>query len=124
MQRFWATILLISFLGQSFNQGWYYVGYLIQKEEYMKRCVNKARPQLRCNGKCQLMQKIKEQEERDRGQAPELKLAAKPDALSSKSFFLVSIPVISLPAADRPRPRQLGSPVDQSFDIFHPPNIA
>lgn len=119
-----ATILLFSFLGQSFSQGWYYLGYLVQKEEYMKRCVNKALPQLRCNGKCQLMQKMKAQEEKEQGQPPEMKLAAKMEVLSSKSFFTLNISLESTETIDRRTPVVLGMPVDQASAIFHPPNIA
>ncbi|MFN4312889.1 MAG: hypothetical protein ACK4E0_01255 [Chitinophagaceae bacterium] len=124
MHRFVATILLFSFLGQSFSQGWYYLGYLVQKEEYMKRCVNKALPQLRCNGKCQLMQKIKAQEEKEQGQPPEMKLAAKLDVLSSKSFFTVPLPVQTAASPNWSAPRAMGMPIDQASSIFHPPNPA
>lgn len=33
--------------------------YFIQLEEYQAKCVNKARPELACNGQCILMQKLK-----------------------------------------------------------------
>lgn len=108
-------------MGQSFNQGWYYVGYLIQKKEYIKRCANKARPAMHCNGKCQLMKKIEAQEKKEQGQPPEMKFAAKVEVLSSRSSFLLKIntPVIS--TRQHFIVSSTGTPVDQSSSIFHPP---
>ena len=123
MQRIVAFILAISFLGQTFNQGWYYLGYLVQQKEYMKRCENKARPQLHCNGKCQLMKKILEQEKKEQGQAPELKIAAKTDALSSKSFFPSYINVVKTERSALFIQYTIGFPVDRSRSLFHPPNV-
>ena len=62
VQKIFAAILLLAFIGQTFRQGFYYVDYLVDKAEYVKNCVNKARPKMLCNGKCQLMKKIQEQE--------------------------------------------------------------
>ncbi|MFT3676478.1 MAG: hypothetical protein QM781_11305 [Chitinophagaceae bacterium] len=116
-----AAILLIAFMGQSFNQGWYYIGYLIQKKEYVKRCANKARPMMHCNGKCQLMKKIQAQEKKEQGQPPEMKFASRVEVLSSRSSFLLqlNIPVISTPSHFILF--TTGIPVDQSSAIFHPP---
>ncbi|MFT3674373.1 MAG: hypothetical protein QM781_00600 [Chitinophagaceae bacterium] len=122
MQRIFAIILSLSFLGQSFNQGWYYLGYLVQQKEYVKRCENKARPQLHCNGKCQLMKKILEQEKKEQGQPPELKIAAKADALSSRSFFPSSVTSVKTKRSPLFIQYTIGSPVDRSRSLFHPPN--
>jgi hypothetical protein len=119
-----ASILLIAFLGQTFDQGWFYLGYVVEKKEYMKRCENKARPQLHCNGKCQLMKKIKEQQEKDKGQPPELKLAAKSD-ITSLRFSLLSLPLLNF--QDKTLTfliRTIGSPIDRSSSLFHPPDFA
>ena len=35
------------------------IEYYVKLEEYKAKCVNKARPQLHCNGQCVLMQKLK-----------------------------------------------------------------
>lgn len=77
LQKIIAAILIFAFLGQSLNQYWYYLDYIIEKKEYIARCENKALPQMHCNGQCQLMKKIKAQQEKEQGRPPELKLAAK-----------------------------------------------
>lgn len=122
MQKIAAVILLLAFAGQSFNQGFYYLSYVVNKAEYVKRCENKFRPQLNCNGQCLLMKKIKEQEKREQGQSPEMKLAAKVEVLSSKSSFLL---YATLPAVINKSNFTIvntGSPIDQPSSFFHPPS--
>lgn len=123
MKKLLASILLIAFIGQTFNQGWYCLGYLIEKKEYMKRCVNKARAEMRCEGQCQLMKKIKEQEEKEHGQPPELKLAAKILLLSPKDYLFTP----SVNAGEKAPVfliRSIGIPVHRSSTLFHPPDLA
>lgn len=112
------SILLFTFLVQTFSQGWYYIGYIIEKKEYVKRCVNKAKLELHCNGKCQLVKKIKEQGEKE--QAPEMK-NSKVEVLSSLSFFPGLVPgLLSLERSSYSLTRT-GTPVDFPTSLFHPP---
>ncbi|GAO44671.1 hypothetical protein [Flavihumibacter petaseus] len=117
-----AVILLFAFLGQTFNQGLYYAGYLVEKKEYMKRCVNKARPQLHCDGKCVLMKKLRDQEDRERGQSPELKLAAQQLIAQPRSF--VTVPAIQVAETHAIYfTRIIGAPIDRATTLFHPPDL-
>lgn len=111
----------MAFAGQTFDQGWYYLGYLVEKKEYMKRCENKALPQLHCNGKCQLMKKLQEQQKKEQGAPPELKLAAKAEIAFLKSQLLLA------PQAIQTRGityliRTIGYPVNRPSSLFHPPD--
>ncbi|MET0637404.1 MAG: hypothetical protein ABWZ25_15340 [Chitinophagaceae bacterium] len=119
MQKIFATILLLAIIGQTFNQGVFYLGYMIDKREYVKRCVNKARPMLHCNGKCQLMKKILEEEKKN--QAPELKLA-KSEIISSGFPLLLSIPHVIVNSGSSYFVFNSGTPVDRSNPCFHPPD--
>jgi len=121
LQKLVATILIFAFFGQSFNQYWYYLDYLVEKKEYVKRCENKALPQLHCNGKCQLMKKIREQQEKDRGPAPELKLAAKSDLISPSVAFNLA-PLKTKEATRIFLARTIGAPVDRPSGLFRPPD--
>lgn len=121
VQKIVASILLFAFLGQTFNQEWYYLGYLLQKKEYMKQCVNKARPQMHCNGKCLLMKKIEEQEKKEQGQPPALKFASRVEVLPAKSSFLLSFNFSVQNIHAQFFPWNSGIPVDQPSSIFHPP---
>jgi len=117
-----SFILLIAFIGQTFDQGVYYLGYLADKSAYAKNCVNKSRPRLQCNGKCQLMKRILEQEKKDQQQTPELKLAAKVEVISSRSFYTTMLPVAGVIIHRHYYAYNSGSPVDQPSSFFHPPN--
>jgi hypothetical protein len=39
--------------------------YKINKKAFAKNCINKAKPQLQCQGKCQMRKKIKEEQEQE-----------------------------------------------------------
>lgn len=122
LHKLFATILLFAFFGQSFNQYWYYLDYLVEKKEYVKRCENKALPQLHCNGKCQLMKKIREQQEKERGPAPELKVAAKSDLIPPGTSFNLA------PFKMEEKNRvffacSIGVPVDRPSGLFRPPDV-
>lgn len=67
------------------------------------------------------MKKIKEQEEKERRQAPELKLASKTEVLSSKSFFTLVNPVTVIELAKNHTVTIIGYPIDQPSSFFHPP---
>ncbi len=87
VKPFLVAILLIVFAAQSFGNVWLWVDYKINLEKYAENCVNKARPMLQCNGKCQLAKKIQEEETKKQREAE--KGAPKIDySLSSKHFFL------------------------------------
>lgn len=78
---------MFAFAAQSFGAVWLCVDYKINLEKYAKKCINKARPMLKCNGKCQLAKKIREEETKKQQDAE--KGTPKIDyTLSSKHFFL------------------------------------
>ena len=120
MLKLLTFLLFFAFLAQTFSQGWYYMGYVIQKKEYVKRCINKARPQMHCDGKCQFMKKIKEQEEKEKQQAPELKLA-KTEIFTSHSFFPGFFPKPLSAEISYYDLLESGVPVDRATALFHPP---
>jgi len=77
--------LLIAFAAQTFSGAFIKLGYIINPDAFAKYCVNKARPKLHCNGKCQLAKKIKEEEKKEQ-ESLELK-TIKSQSISSKSFY-------------------------------------
>jgi hypothetical protein len=123
VQRIIAFILFLAFLGQTFNQGWYYLDYLVEKREYMKRCENKSRPQMHCNGKCQLMKKIQAQQEKEQGQPPELKLATQLEIVAPV-YHLSLTPPENHNNSITFVFRTIGSPIHRSVSLFHPPDVA
>jgi hypothetical protein len=115
-----AIPLIIAFAAQTFSGAFIQLGYAVNPEAFAKYCVNKARPKLHCNGKCQMMKKIREEEKKEQENL-ELK-NIKAQSISSKSFYpslispegVVIANVISFPQC-------IGFATDNSSDFFHPP---
>ena len=86
MIRYTAAILLIfAFAIQTFKGGFVIFDYYSNTAAFAKNCINKAKPKLHCNGKCQMMKKMQEEEKKDQ-QMPERKFENKIEVLSSKYF--------------------------------------
>ena len=61
--------------------------YMVNLEAYKKSCINKAKPKLNCNGKCQMLKKMKTQQSETDTNEPAPKFNQLEVVLSSKSFF-------------------------------------
>jgi len=117
-----VTILLaLAIFTQSMSRGIILLSYYTNKQAYERYCVNKARPQLHCDGKCQLGKKLKAEEEQD-----------KKDPLKSSSFseivmicqvndFKIEAPVYTRLKEKIPHPLSIGQLSDWSASCFHPP---
>lgn len=93
-------------------------GYYANQAAFARFCENKAKPILKCNGKCQLAKKLQEGD-----QTPSREINALPwfDTISSRSFFgELQCPAAILVAAFTGRVTD-GTPVDFARSIFHPP---
>jgi len=117
-----AIFLLFSFALQVFNRSIIVLDYFANTASFAKNCENKARPMLHCNGKCQMMKKLKEEEKSDQ-QNPEHKSENKNEIVSSKSFFTtVSAKKASLPKVFIAYHSTL-FPQPSAADVFHPPAV-
>ena len=114
-----TVFLLFAFVAQTFGNGIVLLNYYTNTAAFAKNCINKTRPKMHCNGKCQMMKKMQEEEKKDQ-QMPERKFEKKMEPISSKSFYCrVTVPV-TIPAIAIPY--EILSPTrDISFDFFHPP---
>ncbi|WP_121354045.1 hypothetical protein [Flavisolibacter nicotianae] len=117
-----AIVLLTAFAAQTFQQAFVVLNYYTNAAPFARNCENKERPALHCNGKCQLMKKMQEEEKKDR-QVPERKLETKNEVVSSLSFFATlhlahpqSMRIFRLP---QPSPVYPGC----FSEIFHPPTV-
>ena len=61
--------------------------YMVNLEAYKKACVNKARPMMHCNGKCQMFKKMKKQEGTNGTGMPVPNFNQEDVVLSTKSYF-------------------------------------
>lgn len=75
---------------------------------------------MQCNGKCQLMKKIEEQEKKEQQKAPEMKLAGKVEIIPAKDLHhTISSPyTIAIHQYDN---ADEGNPLDHVASVFHPP---
>lgn len=74
---------------------------------------------MHCNGKCQMMKKLKEQENKDK-QIPNRRSESQEEVLSSKSFFATIHPIEFCSKISYPL-HKVPFAVHRTFDIFHPP---
>jgi len=116
-----AVLFLSGFLAQSFTQAFIVGDYYANTAAYVRNCINKANPAMHCNGKCQMMRKLKQEEKKDQ-QNPQRR-NTKEEVLSSKSFFAV-IPNSFSDPREYYSVYRAGAPVDRSIDFFHPPGIS
>lgn len=117
-----VILLLLAFAIQPLQQALVVLDYYTHTAAYAKNCENKARPMLHCNGKCQMMKKLKEEEKKEQ-QNNERKLENKIEVLSSKSFFATfSIKAISTSKVFHTY-HTIIFPNGVSPAIFHPPSL-
>ena len=114
-----AFILLATFLAQSFSRYFIIADYYTNRNAYAEFCENKAKPELHCNGKCQLEKKLSAEERKEK-QNPARKADIKNIIFFTPSFF----PSIQQSIAAF----KIWYPSLQVFvvsnpvsDIFHPP---
>lgn len=79
---------------------------------------------MHCNGKCQMMKKLQQEEKKDQ-ENPERKAENKNEiTLSSRSFFAdVPLSIAQLTSTEKISSHSNGEIIDRCFDIFHPPQV-
>jgi hypothetical protein len=117
-----VILLFSSLIAHTFSRSLVLADYLVNMESYKKTCVNKAKPMMHCNGKCQMLKKIKKQEGESNTNAPAPKFNQQELILSSKSFY----PTIEM---FRTQENKFFYAFNSSFNsnyissIFHPPGV-
>jgi hypothetical protein len=119
--KFITTIsLIIAFAAQSFRGAFVMLDYYTDTAAFAKSCINRAKPALHCNGKCQMMKQMQEEEKKDQ-QVPERKFKNEIEVFSSQSFFNSSATTISV-IITKAISIETNYPLkDISFAFFHPP---
>jgi hypothetical protein len=114
-----ALFILTAFLAQTFSKTFVVMDYYANTAAFAQNCENKARPAMHCNGKCQMMKKLKQQEKKEAENA-ERKGSLQMEVISSKAFF-ASIPHITTTTQQHFFVRNNNSVHDIAAAIFHPP---
>ncbi len=95
LKQITAAFLLMVILLQILNRAVIYVDYYTNTAAYFKNCENKAKLSMHCNGKCQMIKKIQQQEKDDQ-QHPG-KRSGMDEVISAKSFYAAAAS-LSFPA--------------------------
>ncbi len=122
MNRFLALFLAALMLLQTLGQEVLVVDYQLHKARVAALyCVNKARPQLHCNGQCHLAQELRKADGGDK-KAPASALAkVKYEALPSAAFALPARRRGQRPAQRFARPRVVRCVAGRDPGVFRPP---
>ena len=116
-----ALFFLAALLAQTFSKGFIIADYYTNAATYAKNCVNKAMPKMHCNGKCQLMKKLKQEESRD-NQNQERKSDHKNEVLFlTASHYEIQLFSSSLITCYPPYNNPAANKI--AFDFFQPPRV-
>jgi hypothetical protein len=114
-----ALIFLGAFFAQTFSKTIIVTGYYANTKAYAKNCENKSKPHMHCNGKCQMIKKLKQEENNDK-QNPDRKADNKNEVLSSRSYF-PSIDAIVMQCDNEYPAFENSVIIHRTLNIFHPP---
>jgi hypothetical protein len=122
MSRFLACFLTALLLLQTLGPEVLVLNYRLHKAEITARyCVNKARPQLRCNGKCHLARQLRKAEGGDK-KAPAAPLAkVKFEVLPTAALVLPTLRRWPRAAARFARLRVARCAAGRTPGVFRPP---
>ncbi|MDX1908595.1 MAG: hypothetical protein SF053_16275 [Bacteroidia bacterium] len=108
MRTLWIYGMIGLLLLQSFNRvglvAYYYLNQAYITDVF---CVNKSRPELKCNGQCYLMQKIRQADEREARQPQ-----TTPEHLGKEIFVVCSL-----------EPVQPEAPAQTILPVIYPPEM-
>lgn len=118
-KRSLVILLLVALIGSNFAVYFVYAGFEMNKKEIAaKMCENKNRPWMHCNGKCYLMKKLKQAEEKEKKHDQENQRAAFSLAMPTEPFSLsLLFPKNSI----NYYPLEIDQPISFTFSVFQPP---
>ena len=119
LRQITALFLIVSFVAQTFCGGLVMINYYTNTAAFAKNCINKAKPKMHCNGKCQMMKKMQEEEKKEQENTERI-FKIEPVVLCSGSIFCSS--TVSLVNIIKPTLYDIDCSIN-SFpsDVFHPP---
>lgn len=114
-----SILLLFSLLSANCSNLFVFLGFEVNQNYIAKElCINRDKPEMNCNGKCYLMKKLKQAEEKEQKQERQAQKVQIQDALVTQKLAFVS-PVKQLKSA---RIAEITFALPRhSAAIFHPP---
>ncbi len=116
-----AAFFLLAFFFQTFHKSFIVADYYANTSSYEVNCENKARPELQCHGKCQVVKQLAAEEKKDQ-QNPERRSENRSELICQASVFdEIKQPCFDITFLAKFRSLASGKLADQSFDFFQPP---
>lgn len=114
-----SVLLLFSLLSTNFANLFVFAGFeLNRKYIAAELCINKNKPELHCNGKCFLMKKLKQAQDKEQKQERQAQKTQIQDAVvvTQQVFkqYVLAESKLHIPAS-------MGMPQSIKNSIFHPP---
>lgn len=117
-----VIFLLFAFSAQVFNRALIVLDYYANKAAFTKNCENIARPKLHCEGRCQMVKMIRENERKEQ-QIPDKVWNIISEVVSSRSFFYtLSLTEINIQHSYSIY-YTVSFPKGVHSSIFHPPGL-
>jgi hypothetical protein len=119
-----VPLLMFLLLAQSFGKCFVVIEYNLNKDFIAKNlCVNKARPKMHCNGKCQMMKKLAEEENQNSTNNNSSKIRLQELVFSAEMNTPVP-PAVSYITLSYSEVRPILKHISPTVSIFHPPALA
>ena len=117
-----SIVLLFSLLLANCSSVFVYVGFEVNKQFIVAElCVNKDKPEMHCNGKCYLMKKLKQAQDKEQKQERQAQKPQVQDALIETPMVFRRYAFSEL---ELHIPVSTGMPKSIRNSIFHPPQEA
>lgn len=118
--KIFVVLVIGVLLMKDFSKPLIMADYVFNIEAYKKACINKNKPKMACNGKCQMMKKMGSNKSSNETPVPPDKPNFDYTLLSSKSFF-PELQNFELPKAKAVPFYLLGYHHNFASSLFHPP---
>jgi len=117
-----AILLLLCSVSMNLSGLFVFAGFEINSSYIAKElCVNKNKPELHCNGKCYLINKLKQAQEKEQKQEHQFQKVQLQEAIVTLPFVFKQYVIA---ATSFRIPLTTGMPVAKVNSIFHPPQFA
>lgn len=118
-----TIIILLFAVGlQSFNSSLVVANYKLNTEFYLRNCINKNKPQLKCNGHCQMAKQLQQAEQQNKDASDKMLKSPSLDLYCMNGFATQSI-LPGATAVPQNIPLCIGQPLARNTFIFHPPSF-
>ena len=117
-----ALVFILAFASQTFYKAFIVFDYVANTKAYARFCENKARPKMHCNGKCQMMKKLKDEEKKEAQNTDRKSENKNENILSSKSFYTSQLNLNSENRKIYSPIFNTGGEIKMPRSHFHPPS--